>query len=81
MEKKKIPIEIEYYDADTKIWCEFRQIHSYIGAIENKKFTYSLDELPDIVYGRYLYENNKNNSLWFYGKVKKTALRVKNNHK
>ena len=81
MEKNKIPIEIEYNDPDTKIWSEFKQINSYVGAIEDKKLTYSLNELPNIVYGRYLYENDKKHNLWFYSKVDKNLLRVKNNHK
>ena len=81
MENDKIPIELEFYDSDTEIWCEFKEIISYVGAIEKKKFTYSLDKLPEKVYGRYLYENNKENNLWFYGKIKTTLLRVKNQHK
>ena len=37
MENDKIPIELEFYDSDTEIWCEFKEIISYVGAIEKKK--------------------------------------------
>lgn len=75
--KNDIPIELEYFDENEKIWCDFKLLGFTIGSLEKGVTVYDFDGLPDKVNGRFLYNNDKNINIWYFKIADKTNLRIK----
>ena len=72
-----IPLELEYYDSDNNIWCEFIKISHQVGRNGQKDRVYDFEQLPEKMHGRYLYNNDRKANVWFYIDSEKQSLRVK----
>ena len=68
---------LECYDEELEKWCRFELIDAMCGSIETMTKNQDESQIPDKPCGRYLYNNDENNNIWFYASPPRDHIRIR----
>jgi len=68
---------LECYVEDLEKWCKFELIDTLYGSIETMVKIQDESQLPEQLYGRYLYNNDPKSNVWFYVSPIRSHVRIR----